>query len=163
MEKVDFMQFFAVFCHEFLRIGGTKNIQNYDQGEHFPEAPNRRLGARGPKFCCWFVVLATYWPPKTPISICGHQAHQTKFRQNLKIFEKSKIDKTQNHLSERQTVPNVRTYIFFIKIDILDLFKLRKIWRGSPEISGALQRLLKTWNIRKIPKNHEKSLKISNI
>jgi len=71
--------------------------------------------------------------------------------------------KKADHLSAGHFVPGVRTYIFFLQIDALDLFELRKIWRGSPEISGALQLNLKIWNIRKILKNHEKSSKISNI
>ena len=58
-----------------------------------------------------------------------------------KIFKNE--EKNKNCLSGWQTVPNVRTYLIFVKINDLDVFELRKIWRGSPEISGALEMILK--------------------
>ena len=48
-------------------------------------------GAR-PHFCCRYVVLATHWPPKTSISMCGHQAQIPKFRKICKIFERSGLE-----------------------------------------------------------------------
>ena len=71
--------------------------------------------------------------------MCGHQAQNPKFRKFYEIFEKSIFEKTQSCLRGRQTVPIVRTYIFFMKIDVLDLFELRKLQWGASEISGALQ------------------------
>ena len=94
-------------------------------------------GAGPPHFCCRYVVLATNWPPKTPIGMCGHQAQIPKFRKICKIFEMSIFEKNQSCLRGRQTVPIVRTYIIFMKIDALDLFEFWKFRRGSSEISGA--------------------------
>ena len=93
-------------------------------------------GARSPfllPICC-FSNKST---PKTPISMCGHQAQILKFRKICKIFEMSIFEKNQSCLRGRQTVPIVRTYIIFMKIDALDLFEFWKFRRGSSEISGA--------------------------
>ncbi len=83
--------------------------------------------------CCFSNKLT----PKTPISMCGHQAQIPKFRKICKIFEMSIFEKNQSCLRGRQTVPIVRTYIIFIQIDALDLFEFWKLRRGSSEISGV--------------------------
>ena len=94
-------------------------------------------GARPPfllPICCFSNKLT---PPKTPISMCGHQAQIPKFRKICKIFEMSIFEKNQSCLRGRQTVPIVRTYRIFIKINALDLFEFWKLLRGSSEIFGA--------------------------
>ena len=142
------MRFFAVFWHDFLGFGCSKSFQQSAFYLQKHDRSDRRLRARGPHFCCRYVVLATNGPPpnkETPISMCGYQAQIPKFRKICKIFEMSIFEKNQSCLRGRQTVPIVRTYIIFMKIDALDLVEFWKLLGGSSEISGAFQSLLKIY------------------
>ena len=99
--------------------------------------PKSSIRGVRPHCCCRYIVLATHWPPKTSISMCGHQTQVPKFRKICKIFEMSIFEKIKSCFRGRQTVPIVRTYIHFMKIDALHIFQFWKLRRRSSEISGA--------------------------